>query len=68
MHLMFSIMKPNVIPDLPTAPLYVTPLPVKAAKLADVLSLSEFLSPSTCALLETIPAIRGEGERDVDDD
>src|SRR5258705_10350188 len=32
MHLMFPIMKPNVIPDFPTAPLYVTPLPVKAAK------------------------------------
>ncbi len=35
MHLMFPIMKPNVIPDLPTAPLYVTPLPVKAATLAE---------------------------------
>jgi len=51
----FPLLKPNVVPTLPTAPCYAGMVPVKKAKLDDVKSLLKYLSQPIIDYINSIP-------------
>ena len=64
----FPLVKPNVVPTLPTAPYYAGMVPVKKAKLDDVKSLMKYLSQPTIDYINSILEQFAGADADDDDD